>query len=150
MHATELLRQQHAELRALLQEAVASCDDPASRRPMLKRIAQAIDVHTKLEAEILYPAVRRLRTESSEELFLTSLQEHHVVHVLAAALLLASHERVPEALLALQETVREHFEQEEQQVFGLVRQLGDDEQRRLGEQLHACATRLLDQGPDGD
>lgn len=102
MNATELLKQQHAELRALLQQAAAA-DDPAGRRPMLK-------------AEILYPAVRRLRTESAEELFLTSLEQHHVVHVLTAALLLASHQGVPEALVERQETVREHIEQEEQTV----------------------------------
>jgi hypothetical protein len=148
MNVTELLRQQHTELRALLQEATAAVD-PAGCRPMLRRIAQAIDVHTKIEAEILYPAVRRLRTESAEELFLTSLEEHHVVHVLTAALLLASHERVGEALVALEKTVCEHIEQEEQRVFGLVEQLGHDEQRRLGERLHACATRLLHQQLDG-
>jgi hypothetical protein len=42
--------------------------------------------------------------------------------------------------------VREHIEQEEQQVFALLEQLRDDRPRRLGEQLRACAKRLLSQG----
>src|SRR5262249_26952896 len=85
MNAMTLLRQQHKQVRDLFKK-VEKTEDPDERRSLLDRIAGELAMHTKIEEEIFYPAVRGLGTEKAEEMIREALEEHHVVDLVLAEL----------------------------------------------------------------
>jgi hemerythrin-like domain-containing protein len=70
--ATDLLRQQHEEASALLDQLVAA--DVEDRGAVLGELSRALRAHTRIEEEIFYP---RLEDEASlEDLISESFREH--------------------------------------------------------------------------
>jgi len=83
--AVSVLKHQHRQVEALFKQALSS-EDPRARKRLLSEIAEALTLHTKIEEEIFYPAVRSLGTESIEHLVDEALEEHHVVDLVLAEL----------------------------------------------------------------
>ena len=57
MKATELLKKQHREVKALFKQ-IEDTDDAEERRAAMETIAEKLGVHMTIEEEIFYPAVR--------------------------------------------------------------------------------------------
>ena len=69
MKATDLLKRQHKEVKALFKK-IEGTDNPRMRRQLLNEVARSLEGHTLIEEEIFYPAVRGLETQKAEEMVL--------------------------------------------------------------------------------
>ena len=140
MRATDLLRKQHRELETLLKEMLHS-ESSRARRALLHELSARLEVHTRIEEEIFYPA---LRTEAGgrevELMVLEAYEEHHVVDLVLRDLgradtAAASFEA---KLTVFKELVEHHVEEEEQEMFPLA-------ERRLGaRRLAELGLRMLE------
>lgn len=141
MDALALLTADHNRVRALFsrfQKAKEQGDEELIGA-LADKIVEELEVHTTIEEEIFYPAVRKLDGELSE-LLSESLQEHHVVKVLLGELaeVPARGEEWTAKMSVIIENVEHHAEEEESELFPKVRRAADTEQLvALGKQLDA-------------
>ena len=150
MNATELLKKDHAEIRALLAElAQATTPAPAAtagtaRRQLIETLGNALDVHMELEHEMFYPAVREI--EGAVALVQTAELEHDEVRELLAVVLGmdAGDQDAAVKIDDLQKAFLHHASEEERLVFRKVRELDAAELERLGEDLADRRRELLD------
>jgi hemerythrin superfamily protein len=141
MKATAMLKRQHRDVEKLFSMALKS-DDAKTRRTAMQKIAQALEIHTALEENIFYPAVREIGTNKAEEMVGEAYEEHHVVKLVLAEL----PEVDPDAdnfeakMTVLQELIEHHVEEEEDEMFPLAeKKLGDARNAELGEQMAGAA-----------
>ena len=132
MKATDVLKKQHREVRALFKQ-LDRTEDPTERRRLLDDVTDALKSHSELEEEIFYPALRESGAKKAEELVLRALEEHHVVDLLLAETpdVDPEAENFPAKMRVLQELVEHHIEEEEAEMFELASRLGEEEARDL-------------------
>jgi len=138
MKATDFLKKQHREVKALFKK-VEKTEDARGRRELMEQITQALKLHTRLEEEIFYPAVRGLETRKAEEMIAEALEEHHVVDLVLKDLPTVDpeDERFEAKMTVLSELIEHHVEEEEKEMFKLAERLGKDELEDLAEEMQA-------------
>ena len=136
MKATDLLKKQHKEVKALFKK-VESTENARERRRLMNEIATALEGHTTIEEEMFYPAVRGLETQKAEEMVLEAYEEHHVVKLVLAELpqVDPEDERFEAKMTVLSELVEHHADEEEKEMFKVAQKLGKEELEALGEQM---------------
>ena len=136
MKATDLLKKQHKEVKALFKK-VEGTENARQRRQLLNEISQSLEGHTLIEEEIFYPAVRGLQTQKVEEMVLEAYEEHHVVKLVLAELprVNPEDERFEAKMTVLSELVEHHADEEEKEMFKTAQKLGKDELQSLGAQM---------------
>ena len=136
MKATDLLKKQHKEVKALFKK-VENTENARERRRLMNEIATALEGHTTIEEEMFYPAVRGLETQKAEEMVLEAFEEHHVVKLVLAELpqVDPEDERFEAKMTVLSELVEHHADEEEQEMFKTAQKLGKDELEALGERM---------------
>jgi hemerythrin superfamily protein len=140
MDGLDLLTADHNRVRGLFTrfQAVEGSNDGEAAR-LAATIYQELEVHTRIEEEIFYPAVSE-RNDEIHDLVTEGLEEHHVVDELMAEAkqLGPSEEAWAAKLKVLIENVEHHAGEEEQELFPLVRKALDDNARaELGQRLEA-------------
>jgi hemerythrin superfamily protein len=141
MNAVDLLIQDHQVVRGLFQkfQSAQEAEDDAQMQELGSQIFEELEVHTTIEEEIFYPAVRD-GVDDSGEIVDESEQEHHVVDVLIGEMreLTAGSDDWVAKMTVLIENVEHHAEEEEQEMFPDCReQLGEERLDQLGEELEA-------------
>lgn len=138
MKATEILKKQHKHVKALFKK-VDKTEDARGRRELMEQIGRALALHTRLEEEIFYPAVRGLQTRKAEEMVAEALEEHHVVDLVLEELpeVDPEDERFEAKMTVLSELVEHHADEEEKEMFKVAQRLGDEELDALGERMQA-------------
>src|SRR5881227_3505381 len=128
MKATDLLKKQHKSVKALFKK-VDKTEDGRQRRQLMDQIANELKIHTKIEEEIFYPAVREIGTEKAEEMIDEAFEEHHVVDLVLAELPTVDpeDERFAAKMTVLSELVEHHADEEEKEMFKTAQKLGKDE-----------------------
>jgi hemerythrin superfamily protein len=145
MDALELLTADHNRVRGLFarfQAAEGANDAQAAR--LAAKIFEELEIHTKIEEEIFYPAVTKLKDEIGE-LVTEGIEEHHVVdNLMTEAKGLSPSDEVWAAKIkVLIENVEHHAEEEEQEMFPKIRQAMDKDARSaLGRQMEARKAEL--------
>ena len=136
MKATDLLKKQHKEVKALFKK-VENTENARERRRLMNEIATALEGHTTIEEEMFYPAVRGLETQKAEEMVLEAYEEHHVVKLVLAELpeVDPEDERFEAKMTVLEELIEHHVEEEEDEMFKLADKIDDDELEALGERM---------------
>ena len=136
MKATDLLKKQHKEVKALFKK-VENTENGRERRRLMDEISTALEGHTAIEEEIFYPAVRGLDTQKAEEMVLEAFEEHHVVKLVLAELpkVDPEDERFEAKMTVLSELVEHHADEEEEEMFKAAAKLGKDELEALGERM---------------
>jgi hemerythrin superfamily protein len=136
MKATDLLKKQHKEVKALFKE-IEDTEGARERRRLMNEIAIALEGHTAIEEEMFYPAVRGLETQKAEEMVLEAFEEHHVVKLVLKELpqVDLEDERFEAKMTVLSELVEHHADEEEKEMFKLAGKLGKDELEALGAQM---------------
>jgi hemerythrin-like domain-containing protein len=133
--AIVLLKNDHKEIRRLFAQFEKAGDNAeATKGALVKKMIELLTVHTYLENEVMYPAVRRLLPDLEEDI-LESYEEHHVADVLVTELMLLSpgDERFDAKTTVLIENVRHHIAEEEDDWFPKVRSgLGRKQLQELG------------------
>ena len=141
MKATDLLKKQHRQVEKLFKQ-VEKTEDPRQRRKLLDQIAADLKMHTQIEEEIFYPAVREVGTSKAEEMVDEAFEEHHVVDLVLAELpqVDPEDERFEAKMTVLSELVKHHVEEEEDEMFPLAeKKLGSERIKELGQQMEAMA-----------
>jgi hypothetical protein len=136
MKATDLLKKQHREVKALFKK-IENTENGRERRRLMNEIATNLEAHTAIEEEMFYPAIRGLETQKAEEMVMEAFEEHHVVKLVLAELpkVNPEDERFEAKMTVLSELVEHHVEEEEKEMFKLAQKLGKDELSELAEQM---------------
>src|SRR5262249_2715972 len=86
MKATDFLKQQHREVEKLFAQ-VGKTEGADERRDLVEEIRSKLEVHTRIEEEIFYPAYRDgADTRKAEDAVLEAFEEHHVVKLVLGEL----------------------------------------------------------------
>jgi hemerythrin-like domain-containing protein len=136
--AIVLLKDDHKQIKRLFREFERAGEDAATTKGnTVKKILEALTVHTYLENEIVYPEVRKLLPDVEDDV-LESYEEHHVADVLCFELSTMSpeDERFDAKTTVLIELVEHHIEEEEDEWFPKVREgIGRKELREMGQRM---------------
>ena len=141
MKATDLLKKQHKRVKALFKQ-VEDTEDGRRRRQLMEEIANELKMHTQIEEEIFYPAVREIGSSKAEEMVDESYEEHHVVDLVLAELpnVDPEDERFAAKMTVLSELVEHHADEEEDEMFPMAeKKLGKERLQQLGEQMEQMA-----------
>jgi hemerythrin superfamily protein len=144
MNATALLETDHKRVKGLFEE-FRSAGERAhkTKEGIADKVFAELKVHTTLEEEIFYPAVRKQGGELAD-MVAEGLEEHHVVDVLMEELqeLDSDDEQYEAKFTVLMENVEHHIEEEEGELFPEVEKALRSELEELGEQMSERKTQL--------
>ena len=145
-NAITLLRQDHAQVKALFKEydKLAEADADAGERQMLAlQICDMLTVHATIEEEIFYPAAREVVSEADEDL----LDEAQVEHASAKDLIAQIQGMDPADALfdakvkVLGEYINHHVKEEQNELFPKLSKKLD--LKAVGAQLQARKDELM-------
>jgi hemerythrin superfamily protein len=143
--AISLLVSQHREVEALLGRLEGESPQSAAFRQIFDELADALAIHSTIEEKIFYPAAK---TEETEELLESSVEEHLAVKRVLATML----ETAPngDALAELEELgglTKAHVLEEERELFPRVRKAMDEEElQELGDRMRELVQELRREG----
>jgi len=144
--AIVLLKEDHKRVRQLFREFQQAGENAKAKKAgIVNRIIEELTVHTYLENEVMYPAVRKALPDLEDDV-LESYEEHHVADVLVMELsvLTPDDERFDAKTTVLIESVSHHIEEEEQDWFPKVRAgMGRKDLQELG----AAMLRIREDAP---
>ena len=136
--AIVILKDDHKQIKKLFNDfRKAGPNATKTKGEIVDNIIEALTVHTYIENEGMYPAVRKAVPEVEDDI-LESYEEHHVADLLVMELaaMKPEDERFDAKTTVLIENVEHHIEEEESEWFPEVRKtLGRKELQRLGEEL---------------
>jgi hemerythrin-like domain-containing protein len=146
MKATEMLKRQHRQVKSLFKK-VEKTEAAGERRRLMDEIGTRLQIHTTIEEEIFYPAVRGLGTRKAEAMIDEALEEHHVVDLVLRELptIDPGDERFAAKMTVLAELVEHHVQEEESEMFKVAQKLGD-ELADLAERMEARQSELEARG----
>jgi hemerythrin-like domain-containing protein len=116
MDALSMLREDHRKVKDLFRQ-FEEAHDNATKKEIAQTALKELKVHTALEEELFYPAVRQEIDE--EEKIDEALEEHHVAKLLIAELsrMKSGGGHFDAKFKVLAESVKHHIEEEEGQVI---------------------------------
>lgn len=150
-----LLRDEHREVKRMFRDFEKAGDRAhATKRRLVDEMIKSLSQHAAVEEQVLYPWVRAEISDAAPTV-LESLEEHHVVKWLLSELETCQpgDERFDAKVTVMAESVRRHVEEEEGELFPIVRasatrsalvELGDALQRAK----RSAPTRPHPRGPD--
>lgn len=136
MDAIDLLTQDHRALDDLF-DRISRTDLPGEKEEILEEIAQALAVHTILEEQHFYPAVRG---EGSEKMVRSFVDDHDLIKRKLSRLLDldGDDEAFDDEVQLLQREVETHVAEEERELFPHVRRtFSVDDLEELADQMRA-------------
>jgi hemerythrin-like domain-containing protein len=140
MDAFELLKKDHEKVSGIFEKLEPTTERGVkTREELFTQLKQELDVHARIEEEILYPVLKEVR--KTEDITLEGFEEHHVIKLLLSELeeLPKDDESWGAKLKVLQENVEHHVEEEEGEMFKDARKVLSKEQlEELGERLEAA------------
>ncbi len=146
MKATDLLKQDHEQVKTLFKEFDSSKDSPDACERIFEQCSRELEVHSAIEGEIFYPELSDY--EDMKEIIAESVEEHHVVDVLIDEIraLTPQDEAFAAKFEVLEENVLHHADEEEDELFPEAeRLLGEERMSWLGDQLAERKQELLGQ-----
>ena len=149
MNAIELLKNDHVKVRGLLKQLTDTTKRAEkTRTELLATIAKEIEVHTKIEEEIFYPAFKEAAGEGDDEaMYFEALEEHHAAGDLVLPDLLATDvtsDKFSGRAKVLKELIEHHAGEEEKEMFPRAKELlGNDVLRELGAKMEARKEELM-------
>ena len=149
MNAIQLLKDDHKKVRGLLTELEATTARATkTRTQLLATIAKELRVHTRIEEEIFYPALKAAaQNHDDQKMYFEALEEHRA----AGELVLPDLEKTEVAsdkfsgrAKVLKELVEHHAEEEEKEMFPRAKELlSADQLKELGVRMEARKQELL-------
>ncbi len=148
MNALDLLKQQHEEVDTLFKKFEKLEDGAiAERRELFVMIADRLSAHATIEEQFFYPSIK---TDKTEDIVREAVEEHLAVKRIIADLLdmEPTDENYAAKMKVLMENVEHHVEEEEKELFKMVRKVLDEDQLlALGVQMMAEYEELMESEP---
>jgi hemerythrin-like domain-containing protein len=152
MDVLKIIKSEHREVGALLDEA-AECEPHDERlREIAQQIVDKLSLHLAIEERLFYNELRdRSEDEQTVDVF-----EAYTEHAVAKALMeMLNSGRQPDEkfkaeMQVLGESVKHHVEEEESKVFDIARELIDEEElEQIGEAWERSKQRALSRSASG-
>jgi hemerythrin superfamily protein len=143
MNAIELLTADHELVDGLFERIEK--EDASEHPAVFAQIKAELEAHAHIEESIFYPALQEDGDEALVELTSEALQEHAQVKVFLGELdaVQSDSDKFEPLLTKLIEDVRHHVEEEEGEMFPMVKdQFDDDALETLGLQMQAEKDRF--------
>jgi iron-sulfur cluster repair protein YtfE (RIC family) len=137
MNAFELLKADHKKVAGIFEELEPTTNRATkTREELFTQLKNELDVHTQIEEQILYPALKD--AEETHDITLEAYEEHHVVKQILSELesMPVDTDEWSAKLKVLQENVEHHVEEEEGDMFKKAKDILSPEQ------IDALGTRL--------
>jgi hemerythrin-like domain-containing protein len=141
VEATKLLKKQHDEVKELFKQFEAA-EEESEKQELFEQIADDFAAHGEIEEKIFYPAVY---VGPLKEKLQEAVEEHLAAKRVAADLLdmEPSDEQFDAKMTVLKELIEHHVEEEEGELFPLVRQnFAREELEALGDQMEQMFEQL--------
>lgn len=148
MKATDVLRQAHERFRALFADHLGSQRD--KKREIFRALKEELEIHARIEEELFYPAVVRVRSDEARAIVRNGLQEHQILEGLLAEIdqMDAGDERYDERIKDLRENVERHLHDEEDGIFAqALSHLSESRLEKIGSDMEARRRKLLGSSP---
>lgn len=141
--ATELLKADHDRVDKLFQKVKANED--GNNKDVFQQIKQELEIHTHVEEQIFYPNLLENGDEELQKIVREGLEEHGQVKTLLTEMdsMSGDDEEFKAKLQVMMENVEHHVQEEEGEMFPLVREQLDEEMLvRLGSLMTAEKARV--------
>src|SRR5258705_12578123 len=137
MNAFTLLKNDHEKVAGILEKIEGTTERATkAREELFAQLKSELDIHTRIEETILYPALKEY--EETRDIALEAYEEHAIVKQLLEELNSSSKddEQWTAKFTVLKENIEHHVEEEEGDMFKKARKvLSEDEIAMLGERL---------------
>jgi hemerythrin-like domain-containing protein len=146
MDALAMLREDHRKVRELFRQ-FEEAPDKATKKAAAETALVELNIHSILEEEIFYPAVRR-QGNGTNDLVRRAEQEHHTADQLMDELMKmdAGNVEFEAKFHVLIENVKKHIEEEEAEMLPVAAEVGMARLERLGQQMEQRKQTLLREG----
>lgn len=138
MNPFNLLKEDHKKAKDLFKEW-EDCGDRAvqKRKAISEKVFEELEIHTTIEEEIFYPALRDSGEEELEKLLNEAFEEHSVVKELIAEMqaLDSEDETFQAKFTVMSENVKHHIEEEENELFPLAKKALKENSEEVGEEM---------------
>jgi hemerythrin superfamily protein len=144
MDAVSLLKADHAKVKQLFTQFEAA--EGEAKEDIFKQIFKELQVHTKVEEEIFYPAVKKFDSEGANEAF----EEHSIVDFILGAMkrLSPDDEAYDAKFTTLKENVEHHIEEEEGEMFPEAQEkIPASQMAEMGKEMSERKEKLMAAGP---
>ncbi|HSF33772.1 MAG TPA: hemerythrin domain-containing protein [Candidatus Tectomicrobia bacterium] len=146
MDAIDLLKADHKKVQELFRQYEAAGDRAHQKKKgIAEEVFTEITIHSTLEEEIFYPAVKAKTDKDGRDLVAESIEEHHVVASLIEELkaLDPRDERYDAKFTVLMENIEHHIEEEEGELFPEAEEVLGDAIEPLGGQMKERKEALM-------
>ena len=136
MNALDLLKEDHDRVDKLFQKVEAT--EEGEHMELFEQINSELEVHTHIEETIFYPAMKEEGDEELQKLVSEGVEEHRQAKMFLRELdaLKSEGERFEAKLKVLMEDIKHHVQEEEGQMFPMIREQIDEQKlQELGQQL---------------
>jgi hemerythrin-like domain-containing protein len=140
-----MLKHDHALVKDLFHQYEAAGDRAYQKKQRIaEEVFTELEVHTTLEEELFYPAIKRKTDQDGRDLVAEAMEEHHVVATLMEELkgLDPKDERYDAKFKVLMDNVEHHIEEEEGEMFPEAEEVLGDRLERLGTQMQERKQQL--------
>jgi hemerythrin superfamily protein len=148
MNVLELLRKDHAAVAGLFSKFDRTGRAAYEKKAeLLAQIRRELQVHSKAEEEIFYPALKAFNTNAGRNLIAEALKEHKEIDqlLIQVSRLRATDKNFEEKMETLIENVQHHVEEEEGEIFQFAAEnCSEDQLEQLGRQVEE-RKKALDQ-----
>lgn len=139
MNVLNLLKKDHSTVKGLFSKFDRTGKSSYEKKTELfDQIRRELQVHSKAEEEIFYPAIKAINDNAGRNLVSEALQEHKEIDeiLLQLSRLKATDKHFDEKMEMLIENVDHHIEEEEGEIFQFVEENCSEEQlEELGRQI---------------
>lgn len=141
--AISILKKDHNKVRDLF-DKFENAENLREKRKIVAEAITELKIHTAIEEEIFYPAVRR---SIGNEIMTEADEEHHVAKVLIAELerMDGKEDHYDAKFIVLSENIRHHIKEEESDMFPKARSTSID-MEELGKKMLHRKNQLMKTG----
>lgn len=151
MNAIEMLRDDHLHTKQLLKQLVITdLSDHHALSALIDRLEKDLDLHSRLEKEVFYPALREAANGKADAMQFEALEEHSLIDQALFDLRqsVGSPNMFQGRTKAFKEILEHHIEEEERDMFSLTKQVMDDAQlNALGSKMSTRKSELYSSEP---
>jgi iron-sulfur cluster repair protein YtfE (RIC family) len=146
MKATTLLKNDHTKVKGIFREYQSTGERAYKARVQLfEKMKKELEVHSAIEEEIFYPAVRAARTKKAEEIIEEAVEEHAEAKQLLEEIstLRPEQDEFDSKVSDLIKAVKHHASEEEDEMFPQAeKHLSQNELEELGQRMEERKTQL--------
>lgn len=145
MNAIELIRDDHRRLTSLFRD-FAGATDPNEKQQIAEDAFIELKVHTQIEEQVFYPAVREKSDDRNRGLVDESFTEHGHIDQLISELkvMRPEDEQYDRKFNELMREAERHIQGEETQLLPEAEQRLSDDLDRLGDQMKRLKSQLAE------